>query len=118
MSTEATREFVVECLWPDVHESDLHALDRRASDEAERLVQRGRLVTYLGSLLMCEDEVVLCLFSGRLDAVREAAVAAEIPFERILDAARSPWTVEHGGYERTGGNRRSEAGATLPPPAR
>jgi len=99
MATGAATEFVVECLWPDVHESDLRALDTRATDESERLAGEGGSVQYLGSLLMREDEVVLCLFSGRLEAVREAAVAAAIPFDRILEAVRSPWSME----QRTGG---------------
>lgn len=99
MTTEAATEYVVECLWPDVHEHDLRSLDTRATEEAERLAERGRPVTYLGSLLMREDEVVLCQFRGDLEAVTQAAIAAEIPFERILEAARSPWSVE----ETTGG---------------
>lgn len=93
MATDATTEYVAECLWPDVHESDLQALDVRASEQADRLTARGRPVGYLGSLLMREDEVVLCLFRGELDAVREAVEDAEIPFERILETARSPWTL-------------------------
>ena len=89
----------MECLWPDVHEHDLRALDERASEQAGRLADDGQFVSYLGSLLMREDEVVLCLFRGQLDIVRQAAIAAEIPFERILEAARSPWGLE----QKTGG---------------
>jgi hypothetical protein len=91
MTGVGVAEFVAECLWPDVHESDLRALDRRASEHAEQVAAGGRTVQYLGSMLMREDEVVLCLFRGDLDAVREVAQAAEIPFERILETARSPW---------------------------
>jgi hypothetical protein len=91
MTSERASEFVAECLWPDVHERDLEALDERATREAERLNGGGGSVRYLGSLLMREDEVVLCLFRGELEAVREAAKAAQIPFERILESARSPW---------------------------
>jgi hypothetical protein len=86
-------EYVAECLWPDVHASDLRALDLRASEQAERLSADGRPVSYLGSLLMREDEVVLCLFEGELEAVRTAVEAAEIPFDRILEAERSPWNM-------------------------
>jgi hypothetical protein len=92
-------EYIAECLWPDVHESDLQALDVRATEQAERLTAGGRPVGYLGSLLMREDEVVLCLFRGELDDVRQAVEAAQVPVERILEAARSPWSVE----QRTGG---------------
>ena len=91
MATETATEYVVECLWPDVHESDLQGLDLRASEQAERLTAHGHPVGYLGSLLMREDEVVLCMFRGELETVRQVAVAADIPFERILETARSPW---------------------------
>ena len=92
MTGAAVGEFVAECLWPDVHESDLRMLDERATDQAGRFAADGGAVQYLGSILMREDEVVLCLFRGELEVVRQAAIAAEIPFERILEAARSPWT--------------------------
>jgi hypothetical protein len=91
MDREDPSEFVAECLWPDVHESDLRELDQRAHAEAERLAASGKQVRYLGSLLMRQDEVVLCLFEGKRDAVRDVAETAEIPFERILETARSPW---------------------------
>ena len=84
-------EFVAECLWPDVRESDLRVLDERVCAHAERLAIAGVPVRYIGSMLMREDEVVLCLFEGERDAVRALAKAAEIPFERILETARSPW---------------------------
>lgn len=93
MSGAPANEFVVECLWPDVRERDLRALDERVSGHAERLAAGGSPVRYMGSMLMREDEVVLCLFEGQLDAVREVARAAEIPFERILATARSPWNL-------------------------
>jgi hypothetical protein len=86
-------EYVAECLWPDVHEPELRELDQRASEQAERLTASGRPVTYLGSLLIREDEVVLCLFQGEVEAVRAAIEAAEIPFDRILETARSPWNL-------------------------
>lgn len=87
-------EHVAECLWPDVAESDLRALDERAHQQAAQLTADGEPVRYLGSLLLREDEVVLCLFQGAPDTVRAAATAAQIPFERILETARSPWWVD------------------------
>ena len=90
MAREVATEFVAECLWPDVHEGDLRALDARAGEESERASVR-----YLGSLLMREDEVVLCLFEGAEPAVRQAAERADVPFERILEASRSPWPIAH-----------------------
>ena len=87
-------EFVAECLWPDVHEDDLRALDARAAEQSELLTAGGGSVRYLGSLLMREDEVVLCLFRGDPDDVRRVAEAARIPCDRILEAACSPWSTE------------------------
>ncbi|HKN94805.1 MAG TPA: nickel-binding protein [Thermoleophilaceae bacterium] len=86
-------EFVVECFWPGVHDADLRALDQRAEASAARLAEAGLAVRYLGSMLMREDEVVLCLFEGDAGAVRRAAEQAQIEFERILEAARSPWAL-------------------------
>ncbi|MGH2858792.1 MAG: hypothetical protein ACRDMJ_15065 [Solirubrobacteraceae bacterium] len=91
MAAERSSEYVAECLWPDVRDSDLRALDRRATLQAERMAAHGEPVRYLGSMLMREDEVVLCVFRGDRELVRRAAVAAAIPFDRLLEAARSPW---------------------------
>ena len=100
MSAAPISEFVAECLWPDVHDDDLRALDERARKHAERLAAAGLPARYIGSLLMREDEVVLCLFEGELDAVRAVAEAAEIPFERILETARSPWNLQQPNRTR------------------
>jgi len=90
--TETRRsEYLAECFWPGVALSDLRLLDERAAAAAEALARAGESVRYLGSLLMRTDEVVLCLFQGSETSVRRAAEQAEIPFERILEADRSPW---------------------------
>jgi hypothetical protein len=81
--------FVAECFWPGVTESDLDALDRRVEDTTLELARRQLPIRYLGSILMREDEVVLCQFEGTADAVRAAAEQARIPFERILETTRS-----------------------------
>jgi hypothetical protein len=91
--TQGAESFVAECLWPDVQEADLVALDRRVERVAAELAPRG--VRYLGSILLREDEVVLCQFEGAADAVREIADRAQIPFERILTAGHSPWPTAH-----------------------
>jgi len=85
MDTEPSG-FIAECFWPDVSEADLEALDRRVAQAAT-----GVAVRYLGSILLREDEVVLCQFDGPADGVRAVAERAEVPFERILHAARAPW---------------------------
>jgi hypothetical protein len=86
--------YVAECFWPGVRESDLHALDVRALAQAAAASRAGDDVRYLGSILLRDDEVVLCRFQGAEAAVRRAAVEAEIPFERILEATQSPWPLQ------------------------
>jgi hypothetical protein len=93
MESRPTTEYVAECFWPGVDESAVRALDARAARSAAELTRGGTPVRYLGSLLMREDEVVLCLFEGELAPVRKAAEQALVPFERILEAAGSPWPV-------------------------
>jgi uncharacterized protein DUF4242 len=84
-------EYVAECFWPGVDEVAVRALDARTGGCAEALARAGEPVRYLGSILMREDEVVLCLFDGTEDAVRRTAEQAGVPFERILETTRSPW---------------------------
>jgi len=91
VSKRPTTEYVVECFWPGVQDADLQTLDERVSAVTSELALAGEDVRYLGSLLMRVDEVVLCLFAGSETAVRTAAERASIPFERILETARSPW---------------------------
>ena len=89
---ESTAEsFVAECFWPDVHAADLEALDRRVEAAADELSREHRPVRYLGSILLREDEVVLCQFEGTVESVREVVERALVPCERILAAGRSPW---------------------------
>jgi hypothetical protein len=89
----STTEYVAECFWPGVDDAAVRALDARAGECADELARTGEPVRYLGSILMREDEVLLCLFDGSEPAIRRAAERAEIPFERILEATRSPWPV-------------------------
>ena len=86
-------EYLAECFWPGVADTDLSALDERVEASAEGISAEGRPVRYLGSLLIRKDEVVLCLFSGSVEAVREAAERARVPFDRIVETDRSPWSV-------------------------
>jgi hypothetical protein len=90
-----TGAYVVECFWPGVNAAALRSLDARAAVSASELTRGGTPVSYLGSILMRDDEVVLCLFEGPEPAVREAAERAEVPFERILEADRSLWPIAH-----------------------
>jgi hypothetical protein len=87
-------EYLAECFWPDVKGSDLADLDARAEASAAELSRRGEHVSYLGSLLLLDDEVVLCRFEGAEDSVHRAAQKAGIPYERVLKATHSPWNPE------------------------
>lgn len=88
---ETGASHVVECFWPNVRVADLATLDARAAGVVAQLGREGVGVGYLGSLLLPEDEVVLCFFAGTRDAVTEAVQRAEIPFERILDSIHPDW---------------------------
>jgi hypothetical protein len=90
---ELAGEFLAECFLPGVDQAAVRELDERAGRAAAETAAAGAPVRYLGSLLMREDEVVLCLFQGSAGAVRRAAERAGVPFERILEATRSPWPV-------------------------
>ncbi len=92
-------EFVAECFWPGVTQAALEALESRTRAAVDALAQGGVKVAYLGTILIRDDEVVLCRFAGTENAVRIAAERAEIPFERILEAASSPWS-SHGAVRK------------------
>ncbi len=77
---EPAASFVAECYWPDVREEDVRALDRQITASLEDDVR------YLGSVLLREDEVVLCQFEGTADAIRRVAERARVPYERLLAA--------------------------------
>ncbi len=94
MDHGAPRRYLAECFWPGVTSVALHALDERAAAAADELARRGEDVRYLGSVLIVDDEAVLCRFEGVEAAVRRAAEDARIPFERILESASSPWPAE------------------------
>jgi hypothetical protein len=85
MSRSST--FVAECFWPDVTEADLETLDRRVAAATADLGQTHP-ARYLGSILVREDEVVLCQFEGPEADVRLLAERAEVPFARILETTR------------------------------
>ena len=82
--------YIAECFLPGVDAAAVRELDARASGTAAELTSGGEPVSYHGSLLMREDEVLLCLFEGSEQAVRKAAGQAGVPFERIQPADSSP----------------------------
>jgi hypothetical protein len=86
-SPQATWQ-VAECLVPGVTTASAQALGERVRTE---LARSGSPVSFLGVLLMPEDEVLLCLFTGPLSEVRAVSERAQLPFERILRCVRLGW---------------------------
>jgi hypothetical protein len=92
---ERVASFVAECYWPDVHEEEVHALDQRIAASLTGDVR------YLGSVLIREDEVVLCHFEGTADAIRRVAERAHVPYERLLATTLSVRTEQTLPQERS-----------------
>jgi hypothetical protein len=86
MTEAAQQTYVAECFWPDVRADDVRELDNRIAAVIARLSGHAEVVRYVTSILVAEDEVVLCVFDGSRAAVRRVAEQAGIPCERILEA--------------------------------
>lgn len=90
MTRPAPTGYVAECFWPGVSEADLPDLDHRIGVSVAE--HGGDAVRYLGSMVIVDDEVVLCLFEGPIATVRRIAERAGVPFERILRGTGAPWS--------------------------
>ena len=86
---------VVECLLPGLTQAITEDLGQRVRDALTDVPRLG--VSFLGLLLMPEDEVLLCLFAGTEAEVRAVSERAGLPFERILTCVGVGW--------RAGGDR-------------
>jgi hypothetical protein len=80
---EHAASFVAECYWPDVRKDEVRTLDQRIAASLSDDVR------YLGSVLICEDEVVLFHFEGAAGAIRRVAARAGVRYERLLAASVS-----------------------------
>ena len=85
--SERSRTFLVECYWPGVDEERLATAEQRARRVAAELTRGGHAVAFIGSVLVPADETVFCFFKGCEADVREASERANMPFERVLEAA-------------------------------
>ncbi len=83
----------MECLLPGLTQETAEALGQRVRDELAGAPRQG--VSFLGSLLMPGDEVLLCLFCGPEDDVRVVSERADLPFERILACVGLGWQAHH-----------------------
>jgi len=82
--------FVAECFWPDVDERAISAVDARIVAGVAACNAAGVSVRYLGSILLRDDEVLLCRFEGAEADVRRVVEAADVPFERLLATTTYP----------------------------
>lgn len=74
------RTYLVECYWPGVTEADLAAALARPEDEGAHCLE---------SILVPEDEIVLCVYEGPSEeAVRQASRRSGLPSERITESIR------------------------------
>jgi hypothetical protein len=80
---------IAECMLPGVSPALAEELGQRVKTELARLRSP---VSFIGSLLMPEDEVLLFLFAGPFAEVRMVGERAGLPFERILGCLRFGWT--------------------------
>jgi hypothetical protein len=68
--------YLVECYWPGVDRDAVQAAIARADAEED--------VQCVDSILVPEDEIVLCVFVGAsADAVRDASLRSGLPSERV-----------------------------------
>jgi hypothetical protein len=75
--------YLVECYWPGVAASDVAAALERATTDADA---HG-----VDSILVPEDEIVLCVFEGpSADAVLEASRRSGFPSERVTRSIHLP----------------------------
>jgi hypothetical protein len=80
---------IAECLLPGITPAIAEELGDQVRAE---LAHSHSQVSFIGSLLMPEDEVLLCLFAGPFAEVRTVSERAGLPFERILGCLRFSWT--------------------------
>jgi hypothetical protein len=90
MASAAGTSFVVECFWAGVRDEDLSDLDLRIEAAVADLAGKEGSIAYRGSMLIVDDEVILCLFDGPIATVRQVTERAGIAYERILQTRRAP----------------------------
>jgi hypothetical protein len=87
-------EFLIEQYVPGANAGAVERAAKRARVAAEELTREGSPVRYLRSIFVPEDETCFYLYeAASVEAVREAAQRASLPFERVA-AAVSDSTAE------------------------
>jgi hypothetical protein len=85
---------IAECLLPGLTVPVAEELALRIT--AELASRPSPDVSFLGSLLMPGDDVLLLLFSGPQAGVRAVSEQARLPFERILPCIGLGWPAGSG----------------------
>ncbi len=84
-----TGTYMAECFWPGVTDELVEDAALRARRAVAELKREGKPISYVGSILVPEDEVVFFQFEGpSADVVREASGRAELPIERVVESVR------------------------------
>jgi hypothetical protein len=84
---DASKTYVVECYMPGVDDARVREAADRAAVAVRSLGGLEGGIEYLGALLMAVDEVVLHAFHARdAEIVSRAAIAAGLPFERVIES--------------------------------
>jgi uncharacterized protein DUF4242 len=80
-------EYLVELYLSRTDPTAVEAGAENARLAAEELTREGTPVNYVSSLFVPEDETCFYLYeAASAEVVREAAVRAELPFERVIEA--------------------------------
>lgn len=78
--------FLIEGYVPRARRPALGEVALGARRAAEELSREGVEVRHLGAVYVPEDETCFCLFEApSAEVARRAAVAAAVPFERLID---------------------------------
>lgn len=89
--TDPIRSYLAECFWPGVTQAQVQKVDGNAARSADASADGEQDVRYLGSVLLAEDEVVLCFFQAHsAEAVEAVATDARIPYARIVESTWTP----------------------------
>ncbi len=75
--------YAAKCYWPGVSREDLEVVAIRSARFGRE--SQDQDLSYRGSLLFSEDDLVLCLFDGPSPtAVKRASELVGIPCERVM----------------------------------
>jgi hypothetical protein len=98
--SEPSSSYAAECFWAGVTEQDVRAQEERIRAAVSEIAPSGQPLSYAGSLLMPTDEVVMFLFEGSEQQVRQAAERAGVPFDRIVATSQHVPAPPPGGDAR------------------